>query len=203
MTDEESIRWKNPEHRRLRILLFTLRRVVRLARRNAAGPAKEEGIHNIRRLFRYLFERQPAAIHQPDAAEFHVFDIMAGNAGYDRPVPRIGIVGGHVADADPLHGTNCRPFRRAQAASQADEDGGVRYVAHGYVRNRYILDVGAVHALEREAARGIEDDVRDRDVAEIALRLRSDLDPPSWAIAIGRALHGALVRSIQQRANLE
>src|ERR1035438_6195463 len=69
MPDEESVSGQNPEHGGLGIFLLALGCIVRLARRYAAGSAKEERIHQVGWLSGDLVEGQPAAVENPDAAQ--------------------------------------------------------------------------------------------------------------------------------------
>ena len=123
-------------------------------------------------LFGHLIERQPAAIEDADVAQLHVLDIVPRNAADDRPVARIGIVHHHVGDAHAADGADGRAFGRAHAAAEADEDRRVRNLAHGDVGDGDVFDVRAVHGLQRQPARAVEDDVGDGDVAEIAFAIR-------------------------------
>src|SRR5664279_120455 len=98
---------------------------------------------------------------------------MSRKAADNRTVPWIGVVDDHVADADPLYGAYRRAVGGAHAAAQANKDRRIRHISHGDVRDRDVLDVGPVDALQRQSTGSIEHYVGDRDVAEIAFRFLS------------------------------
>jgi hypothetical protein len=201
MTDEKPPCGKHGEHRRFRIFLLALRRGEGFARRDAAGLPKEERIDQGGGLRGHLFERMAAPIEDTNVAQFHVFDVVTGDAGDDGCVTRVRIGNNHVADAHAPDGTGGHALRRAQATAQAEEKRRIRDVPHGDIRDDNVLDKCAIHGFECEAARPVEDDIRDGDVAEIAFRFRPDLDAAGGSVAVGRGLDGPLVSGIEQRAD--
>ena len=93
-------------------------------------------------------------------------------------------------------------FGRPHTAAQPHEDRGVGNLAHRDIRNRDVFNVRAVHGFQGEAARAVEDHVRDRDIAEVSFRFRADLDAPGRAVAVGCLFDGALVSAVQERADI-
>ena len=90
------------------------------------------------------------------------------------------------------------PSGARMPAAQPKEDGGVGDIAHRDVGDRDVLDVRAVHGFQREPARAVEDDVGDRDIAEIAFGFGADFDAPGGAVAVGRLFDGPFVSAVQQ-----
>ena len=113
-------------------------------------------------------------------------------------IPRVDAGGHDVADGDPPHPARRRVARRAPAVADPQEERRRRHVAHREVRDRHVLDVAAVHRLEGEAARAVEDAVGDGDVAEAAARLGAELDAAGRAVAVGRPLLRAAERAVEE-----
>ena len=118
-------------------------------------------------------------------------------------IARIGVVHGDVADRHAAQLADRRAGGTAHAAGEAQEDRRVGDLAHRDVRDRHVLEQPAVHRLEREAARAVEHDVRDRDVPEPAVRLGAELDASRRAVAVGRRGRRAPVRAVEHRAHVE
>src|ERR1035437_6177889 len=202
MADEEAISRQHAEHRGLGILLFPLRRGVGFARRHPARGPEEESIHQIRRLPGHLIQCQTAPVQDADIAQLHVLDVVPRNAAENRTVPWIGVVHHDVRDVHPADRPDRGAFRRPHPAAQPQEDRGIGNFPPGDVRNRDVFDVRAIHALERETARAVEDYVRDRNVPEIAFRFRTDLDAPGGAVAVGGLFDGPLITAVHQGADV-
>src|SRR6202044_3693215 len=130
----------------------------------------------VRRLFGDLVEGEPALGDDADVGELHVFHVVSWNAADDGGVARVRAVNNNIVDVDAANGANCHAFRRAHTAADTEEKGRVGDVSHGDVGDGDVLNDGAIHRFEREAARPVKDHVRDGDVAEIAFGFSADFD---------------------------
>ena len=127
---------------------------------------------------------------------------MAGDSADDGTIARIGVIHNNITDVHSPQRTDGGSIGRPHTAREPQKDRRVGNLAHGDVRYRDVLDVRAIDGFESQAARAIEDHVRDRDVAEVALRFGADLDAAGWAVAIGSLRERALVRAVEQRSDI-
>src|SRR4030095_9991370 len=95
-----------------------------------------------------------------------------------------GVVEAYVVRlTDVLAGTDARDGR-ASAIADSHEDGRAADVAHGHARHHDVVQVGAVHSLEREAAGAIEQDVADGDGVESRRAFGAQLDAGRRAVQV-------------------
>ena len=100
-------------------------------------------------MFRRVVEREAAAGHDANVVQPHIFDRMTGQAGDDDRITRVDIRGDDVADRHAADRADRRALGPARAIAEAEENRGVRDLAHRDIRDRHVLDDRAVDALER------------------------------------------------------
>ena len=108
-------------------------------------------------------------------ADFHVFDVMAGNAADDGRQLR-GIVAGDIADEDALELAHWACLGSAHASPRRRNSGEVvtpRMVMPVKVMSSHMR---AVHGFKCQSVAVFEDAVRDGDVAEAAIGFGAALD---------------------------
>src|SRR5262245_54949358 len=144
--------------------------------------------------------RASAFVENLNIVEFQVFNVVTGDSTDDRAILRVGVINRHVADGEPPDRSNSRGLLgSSRAITEPDKDGRIDDIAHRDVVDRDILEDAAIHFLERESARVVEDDVRYRDVLESAIRFCPELQAPCGAaLAVGLWVH-SFVRAVQKR----
>src|SRR4030095_11293404 len=99
----------------------------------------------------------------------------------------------YIRDIDSAQLPGYCTFRRAQAASQPEEDRRILDVAHGDVGDGHIDQQPAIHCYHANPTGVVDHDVGDCDVLEPAVGFGAEFDPARWTITIRSLFHVLLI----------
>src|SRR5215813_8101974 len=126
---------------------------------------------------------------------------MPGKSSKQTRNVRRGVGTYDVADDHSPQSSDRNTLGTAHAVAEPDEDRPIDDIAHADVRNRYILEHGAIDCLQSKSSAAIEDAVCDGDPLKAAIRFSPKLDPAvARNIGVGRKW---LAGTIEQRSLFE
>ena len=143
-----------------------------------------------------------ALVGDVDVIQMHILNVVAGGAGDDAGIKRLGIVGFDVADVDVADGADGGSIRGAHAEAEADENRGAEDIVHGDVGDGDIFDRRAVHGFQGQSSAMIEDAIEDVDVLESADGFGADFNSASGTVAVGGGVEVCGVGGIENGADV-
>src|SRR5215471_14503838 len=103
-----------------------------------------------------------------NVAQLHVRNFVIGYPGNHRTEQRRTAGRNDIRNAYSPDGTYRRSGRASHARTEANKDGRSYGIAHGEVRNGYVLDDGPIDAQDSQTKTTVKNAIRDGDVLEAA-----------------------------------